>query len=49
MSRACFIRESGDAWIASTAIRHDIELITHDRDVAQVEPPGLRIVCYAQP
>ena|ERR1044071_2861080 len=38
--------EAGDAWIAATAIRYQLPLLTHDRDLINVNYPGLRIVSY---
>ena len=38
--------ECGDAWIAATAVRHALPLLTHNaadyRDI-----PGLRVICHA--
>jgi tRNA(fMet)-specific endonuclease VapC len=39
--------EAGDAWIAATAVRHQIALITHDRDFTELALPGLQVVCHA--
>ncbi len=36
--------EDGDAWIAATAVRHALPLITHDRDFVGRAIPGLRVV-----
>jgi tRNA(fMet)-specific endonuclease VapC len=39
--------ESGDAWIAATAVHRRIPLITHDRDFASLKLSGLSVVCHA--
>ena len=36
--------ESGDAWIAATAVHRQIPLLTHDRDLTNLEIPGLHVV-----
>jgi tRNA(fMet)-specific endonuclease VapC len=38
--------ESGDAWIAATAIHRGIPLVTHDRDFSNVELPGLQVISH---
>ena len=44
-SRGCRI-ECADAWIAATALRHDVPLVTHNRsDYAGV--PGLKLISHA--
>jgi predicted nucleic acid-binding protein len=39
--------ESGDAWIAATAIRLGLPLITHDADFRGLRFPGLKVICHA--
>lgn len=39
--------ESGDAWIAATAVHRGIPLVTHDRDFCNASIPGLQIICHA--
>jgi len=39
--------EAGDAWIAATAVRHRISLITHDADFTSLNLSGLSVVCHA--
>lgn len=39
--------ESGDAWIAATALRYGLQLLTHDRDLADRNIVGLNVVCLA--
>jgi tRNA(fMet)-specific endonuclease VapC len=37
----------GDAWIAATALRHGLPLVTHNAsDYAEL--PGLQIICHAE-
>ncbi len=38
--------ESGDAWIAATALHRSLPLFTHDRDFVQAQIPGLAIVTF---
>lgn len=38
--------ESGDAWIAATAVRYKIPLLTHDRDQVGLNLPGLHVISY---
>ncbi len=38
--------ESGDAWIAATAVHRSLPLFTHDRDFVQAKLPGLEIVTF---
>jgi tRNA(fMet)-specific endonuclease VapC len=38
--------ESGDAWIAATAIRYKIPLLTHDRDHVGLNYPDLQVISY---
>jgi tRNA(fMet)-specific endonuclease VapC len=38
--------ESGDAWIAATAVRYQIPLLTHDRDLVGLNYPGLHVISY---
>jgi tRNA(fMet)-specific endonuclease VapC len=38
--------ESGDAWIAATAIRHKIPLLTHDRDHVGLNISNLYVIYY---
>jgi len=40
--------ESGDAWIAATAIHRALVLVTHDKDLAGSSIPGLRTICHAR-
>lgn len=39
--------DTADAWVAATAIRRDVTLITHDPDFRDLAIPGLRVVCRA--
>jgi predicted nucleic acid-binding protein len=39
--------ETGDAWIAATALHRGISLLSHDRDFLGLELAGLDVVCYA--
>ncbi|MCX7631399.1 MAG: PIN domain-containing protein [Geminicoccaceae bacterium] len=36
--------ETADAWIVATALRHDLPLITHDRDQLVLEDLGGRVI-----
>jgi tRNA(fMet)-specific endonuclease VapC len=38
--------EAGDAWIAATAVRYKIPLLTHDRDHVGLNYPGLHVISY---
>jgi tRNA(fMet)-specific endonuclease VapC len=38
--------ESGDAWIAATAIRYKMPLLTHDRDHVGLNYPDLNVISY---
>ena len=38
--------ESGDAWIAATAIRYRIPLLAHDRDHVGLNYSGLQVITY---
>jgi predicted nucleic acid-binding protein len=38
--------ESGDAWIAATAVRYKISLLTHDGDHVGLNFPGLHVISY---
>lgn len=38
--------ESGDCWIAATAVHRNIPLLVHDRDFLGLTVPGLQIVTY---
>jgi tRNA(fMet)-specific endonuclease VapC len=38
--------EAGDAWIAATAARFKIPLLTHDRDLVGLSYPDLRVISY---
>jgi len=39
--------ESGDAWIAATAVHRGITLVTHDMDLAGATVTGLKVICHA--
>ena len=39
--------ESGDGWIAATAVQRGIPLITHDHDFATLKVTGLSVVSHA--
>jgi tRNA(fMet)-specific endonuclease VapC len=39
--------ESGDAWIAATAARFKIPLLTHDKDHVGLQYPDLHVISYA--
>ena len=39
--------ETGDAWIAATAIRLQLPLLTHDADFRDLQYPGLTVICRA--
>jgi tRNA(fMet)-specific endonuclease VapC len=36
--------EAGDAWIAATALRHGLRLVTHDADLASLRMPGVDVI-----
>lgn len=38
--------ESGDCWIAATAVHRGITLLTHDRDLIGRSIPGLNVISY---
>jgi len=38
--------EAGDAWIAATAVRFKIPLVTHDRDHVGLKYPDLHVISY---
>jgi predicted nucleic acid-binding protein len=38
--------EAGDAWIAAIAVRYQIPLLTHDRDLVGLSYPGLHVISY---
>lgn len=38
--------ESGDAWIAATAVRYKIPLLSHDGDHVGLNLPGLHVISY---
>lgn len=38
--------ESGDAWIAASALRYRIPLLTHDRDHTGLNIPNLQVISY---
>lgn len=38
--------EAGDAWIAATAVRFRIPLLTHDRDHLGLNYPDLNVISY---
>jgi tRNA(fMet)-specific endonuclease VapC len=39
---------AGDAWIAATAVRHELQLVTHDLDLLDLGFPGLDVICRAR-
>jgi tRNA(fMet)-specific endonuclease VapC len=39
--------EAGDGWIAATAIRWRLPLVTHDRDFVGLSFEGLTVICRA--
>lgn len=39
--------DTADAWIAATATRHSIPLLTQDMDLARIKLPGLSIIYHA--
>lgn len=38
--------EAGDCWIAATAVAHNLTLLSHDKDIANVSVPGLTVISY---
>ena len=40
--------DSGDCWIAATAIHRQIPSLTHDRDFLDLPIPGLRVISYLE-
>lgn len=38
--------ESGDAWIAATAVRYKMPLLTHDRDHVGLNYPDLQVISF---
>ena len=40
--------ESGDAWIAATALHWEIPLLSYDRDFIGLGIQGLDVICYAE-
>lgn len=38
--------ETGDCWIAATAIAHGISLLTHDKDFVEINIRGLTVISY---
>ena len=40
--------ETGDCWIAATAIHRQIPLLTHDRDFLRLPIPGLEVISYLE-
>jgi tRNA(fMet)-specific endonuclease VapC len=38
--------EAGDAWIAATAVRLDVPLVTHDADFRGLKVRGLTVICH---
>ena len=40
--------DSGDCWIAATAIHRQIPLLTHDRDFVDLPIPGLQVISYLE-
>lgn len=38
--------ESGDCWIAATAVHRNVPLLVHDKDFVGLSAPGLQIVTY---
>jgi predicted nucleic acid-binding protein len=39
--------ETGDAWIAATAVRHGLALLSHDRDLTALPIAGLNVISFA--
>ena len=40
--------ETGDCWIAATAIHRRVPLLTHDRDFVDLPIPGLQVISYLE-
>ena len=40
--------ESGDCWIATTAVYLDIPLLTHDKDFKELPLENLKVICHAE-
>ena len=40
--------DSGDCWIAATAIHRQIPLLTHDRDFLDLPIPGFQVISYLE-
>ena len=40
--------DSGDCWIAATAIHRRVPLLTHDRDFLDLSIPGLQVISYLE-
>ena len=40
--------ETGDCWIATTAVHRQIPLLTHDRDFLGLPIPGLQVISYLE-
>ena len=40
--------DSGDCWIAATAIHRQIPLLTHDHDFLDLPIPGLQVISYLE-
>ena len=45
-ARGCRV-ECADAWIAATALRHDVPLVTHNRN-DYLGVPGLKLISHGQ-
>ena len=41
--------DTGDCWIAATAIHRRTPLLTHDRDLLDLSIPGLQVISYLEP
>lgn len=39
--------EAGDAWIAATAVRHRLTLLSHDGDLKDLPVTGLTVISFA--
>ena len=40
--------ETGDCWIAATAVHRQIPLLTHDRDFLGLPSPGFQVISYLE-